>query len=229
VNAFLTKWSYELAAKTSPGVALPPMFEDGITNGLSLFNGGNTMLFMAIIISLFVASEYSHGTMKNLVSKGFSKHHIYFSKIITMVTASYILLLLMFLSGTVSGAIVAGQLGAINGNVFMLLGVQFLLHTAVVSFIVLISNVARNSGGAVAVNVALSMLPVGLLLYQALEMLFRNKIRFTEFSLAYNISIFSPHISIAGSDILRAVIVSVVVFAVTTALGITAFRKMDVK
>ena len=230
INAFITRWSYDLIVGSGPdSVSLAPWFTDGVTNGLTLIASSNLMLVMAIVISIFVASEYSHGTMKNTVSKGFSKYKIYVSKIITMTAASFITLLLVFLFGMITGAIAFGKLGAIDGHAFMLLGIQLLLHAALAAYFIMVAFLIRNSGGAVAINVVLSVIPLGMLVYQILELIFKNKIHFTNYSLYYNINYFSPTASIGGTDILRAVIVALVMLAVTTALGILAFREMDVK
>jgi ABC-2 type transport system permease protein len=208
------------------------MFPDGITYGLSMVSGGQAIIFMAIFIAIFVASEFSHGTMKNAVSKGFPRHQIYLSKIITMITATYIMLFLMFVFGTISAAIITGKFGELSGDfvghMLMITGIELLLHAALTAVYVLIANTIRNYGGAIAINI-IGVSTFGVLIYQLLELLFKNKIRFTTYSLQHNINYFSPSLTQSGEDILRAVIVGVAFLTVTTVLGILAFKNTDVK
>lgn len=52
------------------------------------FFAGNTPLILAILISLFVGSEFNNGTIKNMVSKNYSRTKIYASKLITSCAAA---------------------------------------------------------------------------------------------------------------------------------------------
>ena len=45
------------------------------------FFAGNTTLILAVLISLFVGSEFNHGTIKNIASKNYSRSQIYASKL----------------------------------------------------------------------------------------------------------------------------------------------------
>jgi ABC-2 type transport system permease protein len=232
-NAFLMEWSYRMMAETqNVSVALTPLFTDGITYGLKMFSGGDVHLFMAIFIAIFITGEYTHGTMKNVVSKGFPKHQIYLSKIITMTAATFIMIFLMFLFGTASAAIVTGKFGTFTGTyvsqILIMVAIELLLHVALTAVFVLVANTIRNNGGVIAINI-IGVMSIAPLMYQAAELIFRNKIKFTQFGLRNNIALFYQSIAPAGEDVLRAILVGLVFFAVTTAIGIFAFKKMDVK
>jgi len=92
----------------------------------------------------------------------------------------------------------------------------------------MIANTVRNNGGVIAINI-IGVLFMSYVLYWALELLFKNKIKFSLYSVQNNISLFAQNFAPPGEDILRAVLVGLGFFVVTTAIGIFAFNKMDVK
>jgi ABC-2 type transport system permease protein len=233
-SVFIVDWSYRMMTESDTlSIAMEFPYTDGLSYGLMMFASGDVHLFMAILIAIFVTAEYAHGTMKNAVSKGFSRYQIYLSKVITMTTAIYIMIFMMFIIGTISVMIITGKFGTLTGTyvgqIFAMIGVEFLLHSALAALFVMIANTVRNNGGAISINIVIALPIVGPLLYQALELIFRNKVSFSEYGLRYNISLFVQNIAPIGEDMLRAVIVGAAFLVVTTAIGIFAFKNMDVK
>lgn len=54
---------------------------NGSNQLLSTF-AGDCKIFIAIVVSIFAASEFGFGTIKNTASRGFSRISIYFSKLV---------------------------------------------------------------------------------------------------------------------------------------------------
>jgi ABC-2 type transport system permease protein len=203
----------------------------GIDYGMSAVFGSDLIMLIGIVIGIFVTAEFSHGTMKNVVSKGYSKIYIYLSKLITMIAASYIFIAVVILVGTISATIVTGNLGDFSGEyvgwMFKTLGIEMLLYASVTSLFLMLSMVVKNLGGVIAINIIYALMAERLI-FTLLQYAVKSKIKFTEFSLLNNISFYAADTA-TGSDYLRSAIVGLVVLAVTTVLGIWAFTKSDIK
>lgn len=203
----------------------------GIDYGMSALFGSELVMLIGIVIGIFVTSEFSHGTMKNVVSKGYSKVNIYLSKLITMIASSFIFLAVIILVGTISATIVTGNLGDFTSDyvlwIFKTLGIEMLLYAAVTSLFLMLSMIVKNLGGVIAINIIYAIMAERLL-FNLLQYIVKNKIKFSEYSLLNNISLYAAD-NVSGSDYLRSAIVGLVVLVVTTAIGIWAFTKSDIK
>lgn len=144
-----------------------------------------------------------------------------------MIAASYIMIIVSMLTGTICATIMIGKFGSFTADMLKSFGMEMLLFTALTAIFVFVSMLVRNLGGVIAINIV-GVLSFGQLIYSLLEFLIKSKIDFTKFSLLNNISLFNSS-TVTGTDYLRASIVALVYFAVTTALGIFAFVKSDVK
>lgn len=211
------------------------IYKDGLSFGVELFSNGDGILFLAVFIAIFITSEFTYGTMKNIVSKGFERHKIYISIFLTMVVAALIMVTFNFLFSTFIASILTGSIGSYNGTLLLktlrLVGIEILLHSAFVSLFVMISIIIRNNGGVIAINVLILMF--GGLIYQILELVVRNllkidiKFSFSDYSLQNNI--YLAKTTMDGEHILRPILVGLIFLVITLALGIIAFRKSDVK
>ncbi len=229
-NIFIYKWQWETFSEQLGMETFP--YKDGITYGLTVFSNGNILMIIAIFTAIFVTAEFAHGTMKNAVSKGFSKLQIYLSKLVTMTVAVILILLVNFIVSTIAGVIVIGSLGEFTGEfvaiMFKTIGIELLLNFALTAVLVLIAMVVRNLGGVIAIDI-IGVFSLGSLIYIALELLVDGKIKFTQYSLMNNISFYNMNTTAMGSDYLRSTIVAVAFLVITTILGIVAFKKSDVK
>lgn len=234
-SIFIMDWSIRMTAnlgnENSINLLMP--YQDGISYGMIAFSGGDVHLFMAIFIAIFITAEFSQGTMKNVVSKGFSKTQIYLSKVITMTTASFIMIFSMFVFGTLAATFVIGSFGDITGSflgqMLKTIGIELLLHTALTAIFVMVAMTIRSSGGVIAINI-IGVISLSSLIYTALNYLFKNKIDFSQYSLMNNISLYhNMNPSVTGEDFLRSFLVGVAFLAVITIGGIFIFKKADVK
>jgi len=231
---FIVDWASHMVIKAqeSGDVVVEGMtlYKDGLNCGLNVFSDGSVHLFMAIFIAIFVTAEFAHGTMKNIVSKGFKRYQVYLSKVITMTAATFLMLFVVSIFTTISGTVVTGTFGEVTGELIgqmlRMIGVELLLHTALTAVFVMVAMVVKNNGGVIAINIGITMFAA--LLYQLLELLFKNKIAFSDYSVMNNM-INMRNLTLPGMDILRAILVAVAFFAVTVAIGIFAFNKTDVK
>lgn len=204
---------------------------NGFAFGMSAFTGGNIPMLLGITTAIYVAADFAHGTMKNVVSKGFSKIHIYLSKLITMIVASFLFLFATMLVATISATIISGKLGEFTGEyvwqVFKILGIELLLYAALTSILLLVSMVVKNLGGVIAINM-IYILIFDQLFFSLLQLIAKDKILFTKYSLLNNITFYAGEV-IEGSDYLRSALVALVILVITIALGLFVFKKSDVK
>lgn len=231
INIFMLEWANNmLGAENEMYSELP--FKDAITYGITSFSNSNMHTILAIFAGIFVCAEFAHGTMKNVVSKGFSKVHIYFSKVITMIVASFITMLSCVVIGTLSATIVMGSVGDFSGEYVLTtlknMGIELLLIAALTSVLVMVAMVVRNLGGVIAINIVVIVM-IAPILFIVLEYLTRKKIKFTEFSIINNLAVYYQNDAMPGTDYLRSAIVAVVFLVATCGLGLLAFKKSDVK
>lgn len=213
------------------GIPTSLPYQDGLSYGLTAFSDGNIELLLAIFLSIFITADFSHGTMKNVVSKGFPRFKTYLSKLVTMIIAAFLMIVTSFITGSIVGSIVIGSFGhftgAFVGQLVSVIGVELLLHMALISVFVMVAMIVRSNGGVIAINIlGMSFVPM---IYTLLEYLFHNKITFSKYGLMNNIQFYLLNTTATGEDFLRSVIVGLLFLTVTAALGILAFRKMDVK
>lgn len=230
-NIFLLDWANSVVGEANE-MYLPVPYLDGISFGLSAFTNGNVETIMAIITGIFVTAEFSHGTMKNVVSKGYSKFNIYFSKVIVMIAATFMIILATFIISTITGTIVTGTVGNFTatyvGQILKIIGVELLLNAALTSVLVLVAMTLRNLGGVIAVDI-IGVLTMGPIMFVVLENLIKSKILIANYSLLNNIAHYYNNFSAKGSDYLRSIIVAIVFFALSSGLGYYAFKKSDIK
>ncbi|MDF2944896.1 MAG: putative rane protein [Herbinix sp.] len=235
LSIFILDWSLSVASNinTTETVNMTFPYKDGISYGINAFSSGDVHLFIAIFTAIFITAEFAHGTMKNVVSKGFSKVQIYLSKVITMTAASFIMIFTMFIIGTISATIVTGVFsessGTLIAQMFQIAGIELFLHTALTAVFVMIAMTVRNSGGVIAINIV-GVMSLSSLIYVALSYLFHNKINFSDYSLMYNIQLFNNmNLTVTGLDYLRSILVGAAFLAAFTIGGIFLFKKSDVK
>ena len=228
--AFLEKWSDEMLAKAQK-IEQTLSFRNGVELGLEAFSGGDATIFIAILTAVFVTSEFVHGTMKNAVSKGFSKIQIYLSKVITMTVATFILIFCMFVFGTISGTMVSGNFGDSSSTfvwqALRMVGIELLLQTALTSLFVMIAMVVRNNGGTIAINF-IAVISFGPMIYVLLDYIFKPENSLSNYGLQNNIFSFSNALAKSGDEILRSILVGVAYLVVTTFIGMSAFKKSDI-
>lgn len=193
----------------------------------------NSLIFSAIVVSLFVACEFGFGTIKNTASKGFGRTEIYASKLIVSCVVSTVFLLAYSLASVVTGTILWG-FGPVEPGywqeLLQIIGLEALLNLAFTSVFVFFASLVRQTGGAIAINICLmsfasAMVQMGQML---LHYLFKVEWNISQYLISSNISVVSQG-DLTQETILRALIVGIVYFAVTTLSGVWLFSKRDIK
>ena len=130
-------------------------YEDlGAAGQLLTFFAGNTTLILAVLVSLFVGSEFNHGTMKLIASRQYSRLTIYSSKLIAAMAAGIFLTLIYVLFSFLTASFVWGigdapsqgwarTIGAAGLELFLLCAFLSLFVTGIC---VSVCHTRRNAG-----------------------------------------------------------------------------------
>lgn len=208
-------------------------YEDlGAAGQLLTFFAGNTTLILAVLVSLFVGSEFNHGTMKLIASRQYSRLTIYSSKLIAAMAAGIFLTLIYVLFSFLTASFVWGIGDAPSQGWARTIGaavLELFLLCAFLSLFVMFSFLIRQSGGALALNICfLEFVSLFAILGEMLvKKLTGKEIVISNYLLDTNMNALLGDLH---SDIvLRALIVGICFFAVSFLIGAASFQKRDIK
>ena len=193
---------------------------------------GNTTLLMAVLISLFVGSEFNNGTVKIIASRNYSRLKIYLSKLFVGILASVLFTLVFVLAATLTATALWG-FGDVSGSYasqLLLKGaLELLLGASYVSLFVMFSFLIRQSGGSLAASIC--FLEFTSLVVTLGEMLIHHFLGRT-----VTLSDYLPDMCMTAltqnpdrNTLLRAALVGVCFLLVPTLIGAANFRKRDIK
>lgn len=138
-----------------------------------------TMLF-GIFTALFTCDDYANGTVRNILSRGFTRTQVYFSKLITVIVAAVIAVLLVWAATFTAGTLCwRDGLGDFNSTVLSTLEAQLLLTVAAAALFYAISSVIAKTGASVAVCLLIDLIAaLGIGIY---SMLFEPDLSIAEY------------------------------------------------
>lgn len=199
---------------------------------LLTFFAGNTTLLMAVLISLFVGSEFNNGTVKIIASRNYSRLKIYLSKLFVGILASVLFTLVFVLAATMTATALWG-FGDVSGSYasqLLLKGaLELLLGASYVSLFVMFSFLIRQNGGSLAANIC--FLEFTSLVVTLGEMLIHHFLGRT-----VTLSDYLPDMCMTAltqdpdrGTLMRAALVGFCFLLVPAVLGAASFRKRDIK
>ncbi len=147
---------------------------------INAMNGDQNWVLIAIIaVSLFVTIEYSAGTFKNIVSKGFTRESIFFSKLIVSISEALIICY-AYVAVYAFTCFIFFDSSALNAGFYSELAVNYAVNTlitiALAAFIVMTAFLIRSKGGTIALSICLYMIVIPM----ALQMMNLFSILFSE-------------------------------------------------
>lgn len=199
-------------------------------------NVNSVVTYVTLFVVLFMVSEFSNGTIKNIATKGYLRESIYFSKLIVGAVSTLIYVAVVALS------IYLPYIFVLRGHItnefempqyFVNSFFIMLLHLlAYISIGLMIASLVRKSGLSVVCLFAFtSLIPFILdMLDKLLASNFETKFSLSKYfisgSLGYAIS--QADLSIPDKDILRIILVPICFFVASVAIGVTVFKKRDI-
>ena len=196
------------------------------------FFAGNTTLILAVLISLFVGSEFNHGTIKNIASKNYSRSQIYASKLAAGVLCG-ILFTFIYAAVSMATATILWGFGNVAAgfwpDALKSVGLELLLTCAFVSIFVMFSMLIRQNGGSLAANIC--FLEFVSLIVMLGEMLVK-KISGKEIILSNYLIDTNMNAIAAGLNktiAVRSLSVAFGFFLAAMLIGMLSFQKRDIK
>jgi ABC-2 type transport system permease protein len=193
------------------------------------FAGNTLQLILAVFVSLFVASEFTTGTIKNMVAKGFSRWKIYFAKLLTVWIASLIMMFVAALSAVLIGTILWGFGDIADGlgkNIFTFFGLQILLCFALTAVFITIAIAVRSNGGSIAINIC--MIAFAALVTSLLDAMLPDGKTISQYWIQNNIVAVST-LSFTTKQITQSLWISISYLVVFVLLGGFTFQQKDIK
>lgn len=208
------------------------------------FSQTDLQLLIAIFIAIFVAGEFSNGTIKMIVSRGYSRAQIYWSKFISGIIAANVMAIIVVVLTTLLGCIIWGWNDPVTGaaasaiDVLKFLLVQFALNTAITAMFIGCSMMFRNLGISIALTVAVySFGSVIFVLFDAVIQGVCSAIEYnvdklpflpSEAWIVQSIANTST-LDLSNHDLTVGLVVSLVYTALFTFIGMWSFIKNDIK
>lgn len=196
------------------------------------FFAGNTLLVMAVLISLFIGSEFNHGTIKNTASRQYSRRAIYASKLITGILTGIGFTCVYAICSEFTAVLLWGFGDLPSGywpETLASIGLELLLLCAFLSVFVMFSFLIRQNGGALAANICFLEF---LYLFVMLGEMLLKKITGTAVTLSDYLIDANMNAITAGLDqtlIVRSLCVAVIFFLVSLLIGMESFQKRDIR
>jgi ABC-2 type transport system permease protein len=194
------------------------------------FGAGIIEILMAVLIGAMVASEYSSGTIKNILAYGKKREQYYISKLIAITLGLIVILGIMVTLTTVVGALMFGFGEPFNIaqllHLLKVFGVAVIVGMAINSLLMLLATLVKSNGSTIGIGiVALVLIPT------IISFLYGNYDWFDkiyEATVTYNWALVTSIRSTNG-DILKAVVTSLITLVIATAGGIMVFKKQDIR
>ena len=207
------------------------MQEIGIIGVLQQMFGGHFVgIIAAVLVSIFVIREFSSGTVKNLVGKGYARPVIFFAKMIPVIV-------LMLVFEVVVAAVTIGMAvpfmgweefsATAWGDVAIYMGLQFLFGAVLAVIFMLVGELTRNLAAGISVSIGVVMFSTTLT--AGLDLVFHGVGMQPSKYWVLDLLASCPTTDCPWEFAVRGVLASVVWLVVAAVLGILHFRKADVK
>ena len=192
----------------------------------------NSMLSLisGIFLAVFVSQDESLGTIKNIVSRGYSRTKIYFSKYIVSLVSVLLYALIVLIIGFIFGLSVSG-VGTINSDFFVSIIGQILVVIGFHALFFMFSTIFNKNGIIITLNIATPLiikLVLGLLDSFLLKKDVKIGFQFGDYWLDGLMSSFNAKTMNAG-ELTGSIIMTLIYIIVFITLGLMVYRKKEVK
>lgn len=131
---------------------------DAMNVMIGAVSGGVLSMVVGVFIPLFVCEDYVSGTIRNIVTRGYSRLGIFSAKLIAAMLATAIMAIVCMASGYLIGLIFSGPgTETFDAGTVKILLCQLAVMLAEGALFYAISTVLQKTGGAIAVCLVLPM------------------------------------------------------------------------
>lgn len=138
------------------------------------------ILILAVFISTFVCDDNTHGTIRNIYAKGYSRNKVYFAKFIVSIISSIVIMVACILFSLLLAEILFDSRGIEKVDIFILiLGLLYIFFYCIIYFAV--SIITGKKGAAIALNMVAPAMFVNIL--SLIDVLADFKIKFSKYTM----------------------------------------------
>ncbi len=224
LESFLIFWGFKMTVDNAELLDLMGNYIPGFFQAVLGIISQNIFL-SGIFACVFATSDFTHGTIKNIASKGYRREYIYASKFITTLGVTIIHFILCFLTSFITAQIVIGNKipdffkysNYDIKNIFAL-SLQIIAY---ISLALLLAMLFRSTGPTIATFLGFIFLEGTFI--ELIDQ-FINHVLHQNFS----ISAYSISRAVADSYMLRGSIVILIYIVIFTLIGMYSFNKRDI-
>ena len=194
------------------------------------------LILTGIAVALFTVTDFSNGTIKNIISRGHRRVTYFFSKLVTNIVTStiYTVISCAVAFGVGNWVFSYGEptkddyVKAITS-----IGTFMILMVCIVAMVTMLAFVCRNSGGAIVAAILVSSDILSALLFSFIDWLIKNWELAKDFRIEKYWPAFQSSIVVQGTWGEEMVNVALIVcgcwFVFSLIVGIFTFMKRDIK
>ncbi|MFJ7980900.1 ABC transporter permease [Lysinibacillus xylanilyticus] len=185
-------------------------------------------LIPCLLAGYFIASEYSLGTMKSIVSSGNSRTRIYISKLMVFSFGAIIFSVILPIGMTGTGAILSQFNDMPDLKYFAQIIIFTMLYAAAFASIMMaLATVFTDSGKTIGLLILIFLLFDGVMFMLASKItLFEYIYNYSVFKLSYDIININALESI---EVFKLAIVPIVTYVIFGLVGVFVFLKKEIK
>ena len=191
-----------------------------------LLSDGSIVYITAVAVSSFAAAEYSMGTLKNTISRGYSRLAVYSSKLTTSLICTYALSFSYVLGGSIVGVINYG-FGSTIGIEKMLavISAYICLFGAMGILYFVFAILCKKSGAAIAVSIVVPLFVASI--FAILTMAWNG---FKDYSKYWLLNmIVSVQEYILSGEAWLPFVCAAIYFVLSMVIGFAVFKRQDIK
>ncbi len=192
-------------------------------------------MFAVIAISLFIPGDFSHGTIKNIISSGVDRISIYFSKMIVSLTITLFYMLISIITSFTMGSII-WEVGEYTRDVYIdllqSLSFYLLANIALISLYIMVGFLIRRSGITIAINLgvpAVVAIVFAFVDYAVMTWLKIENFTCRDYLASSYVSKALNFSSLTNQEITTGLIVCGSYILISALIGIITFKRRDIK
>ena len=201
---------------------------DGDSFLLSQYENTTLLFFVIIFGGIFFTSPYSNSFIKNFIGVENKKYKYIISVYIVGALFTLFLFIISALITTLGLPIVSnGNLIIKNiGNIIKVLSVQYLLHIAYLSLILLISTITRSTSISLLISLSYGLILINLFIFLIDKILEKIFVLKENFSIG-NYSIVKLIENLNSNNMNRAILISIILITIWIFLSSIVIKKKD--
>ncbi len=219
LSVYTAKFAQDQLGITNPDAS-------GIQSLMEALPTSSITMLLGIFIALFVCEDYTSGTIRNILTRGYSRLSIYAAKFVAVIFATVVMSTFCCLASYAVGAYFWGNGDASFGaEQIKILFYQLAVMLAYAALFFAVCSIIQKTGGSIACCVVLPLL-VTVILKLADTALFEREIELTSYWLE-SISHSIASVSAEGEDLHRALFGSGIYTIASLVIGWLATMKRE--